>query len=117
MLRRQLNIAKALLQKQIPRAKISKVLYFLRYYVQFANPENVAKFDNGIIYLNSNKNAMGIEEMLVERAEKRGIEKGKELVITSLLQNTDFDTAKIAMLAGVPQAYVEDIKVALTANK
>ena len=65
---------------------------------------------------------MGLEEMLNERAEKRGkekglqegieqgIEKSQEAFIRSLLQNTDFDTAKIATLVGVSRQYVETVK-------
>jgi hypothetical protein len=61
---------------------------------------------------------MGLEEMLNERAEKRGIERGVEKrnedFVKSLLQNTDFDTAKIAVLVGVSQQYVEAVKGSLT---
>lgn len=114
----QLNIAKTLLNKKIPRKKISTLLYFLRHYVHFDNPENISKFDSEIMALhNYNTNIMGLEEMLNERAEKRGVEKGveksKEAFVKSLLLNTDFDTDKIAMLVGVSRQYVESIKAAL----
>ena len=72
--------------------------------------------------LTNSNSTMGIEEMLLERAEKRGRiegrEEGKEdgreesktVFVNSLLQNTDFDEAKIAMLASVDVNFVTSIK-------
>jgi len=118
LLKLQLGIAKALLSKNIPKKKITTVLYFLRNYVHFDNPENVSRFDSEIILLtNGNTSVMGLEELLNERAEKRGAKRGREeeqqSFIKSLLENTDFDTAKIAMLVGVSQEYVETVKARL----
>jgi hypothetical protein len=72
---------------------------------------------------------MGIEEYLLDRAEKRGIEIGRAegkaegrletsyeketLFVQGLLQGTDFDPEKIASLASVSVEFVEKIRRSL----
>ena len=65
---------------------------------------------------------MGIGELLLERAERRGFEKGfqeavvqakKEMAIIyvqNLLANTDLDDSKIASLTSVDVPFVKDAK-------
>ena len=77
---------------------------------------------------------MGTQEILLHQAETQGIEKGIDLGIekgidlgiekgasskeaeknktftTSLLTSTDFDDAKIALLVGVTEQYVIDLR-------
>jgi len=73
---------------------------------------------------------MGIEEFLLDRAEKEGIEKGiqkgiqkgiekgmsqkeleKNLAFTrNLLSSTDFSTSKVAQLVGVNEDFVLKVK-------
>jgi hypothetical protein len=53
---------------------------------------------------------MGIEEFLLERAEKKGLREGKVAFVKSLLQNTDFNDEKIAMLVGVTVEFVANVK-------
>jgi predicted transposase YdaD len=69
---------------------------------------------------------MGIEELLLDLAEKKGIAKGREegiekgktekqledqLTFTrNLLTSTDFDTVKIAQLVGVTEKFVLKVK-------
>jgi predicted transposase YdaD len=75
------DLAKRLLKKQMPKDKIRKVMNFLRYYRRFENPEMFAKFEQEISILTERNITMGIEEFLLDRAEKQGIEKGIELGI------------------------------------
>ena len=64
---------------------------------------------------------MGIEEMLLERAERRGYEKGLKMsredirvkFVYNLFRYTDLDDEKIAMLVGVDVAFVANIKALL----
>ena len=61
---------------------------------------------------------MGIEELLLERAEKRGIEKGREeareasayIFVKNLLIDTNFDNEKIASLASVDVSFVQQVR-------
>jgi predicted transposase YdaD len=72
------NLARRLLTKQMPKEKIRKVMSFLRYYLHFENPQMFANFTKEITILTERKITMGIEEFLLDRAEKKGIEKGIE---------------------------------------
>ena len=56
---------------------------------------------------------MGLEEFLLDRAEKQGIKK-KELSFTqTLLKETNFSIEKIATLVGVTVDFVENVKANL----
>ena len=92
---------------------------FLRYYVRFEKPENAIKFDQEINAIN-NKNtaAMGIEEFLLHRAKtqgrREGVEETKANFVKGLLESTDFDDTKIASIADVTVAFVEQVKKSLS---
>ncbi|MEQ7799797.1 hypothetical protein ABDJ41_08275 [Pedobacter sp. ASV1-7] len=51
---------------------------FLTYYVSFEKPEMMIKFEEEVEQLKGNKEPMGVIEILMERREKQGIEKGIE---------------------------------------
>ncbi len=64
---------------------------------------------------------MGTQEILLHQAETLGIEKGIEKGVsikerdfaTSLILSTDFDDTKIAMLVGVTEEYVTNLRLEL----
>lgn len=104
------DLAKRLLSKQMPKDKIRKVMNFLRHYQRFENPEMFHKFEKEISILTKGNTTMGIEEFLLDQAEKKG-ETKKDIAFTkSLLTSTDFDIAKIAQLVGVNEEFVLRIK-------
>lgn len=49
---------------------------FLKLYISFANPKTSAKFGEKISLITENRKTMDIEEMVLERAKKEGLEKG-----------------------------------------
>ena len=116
------DLAKRLLTKQMPKGKIRKLMTFLRYYLLFENPEIIAKFEQEITILTGGDSTMGIEEFLLDSAEKKGIEKGIEKGMTqkelekniaftrNLLTSTDFSTLKISQLVGVNEDFVLKVK-------
>jgi len=120
------NIARRLLHANIPPLKTRAIINFLKYYVSFENKENITKFEQEINSLTNNKFTMGIEELLLDRAERRGREEGRKegreegreeakeesaiLFVKSLLTDTDFDNNKIASLTSVDVAFVKEIR-------
>ena len=106
----KIELTRRLLSKNIPKNKIRAIMNFLRYYIHFENPEMNLKFDKEIDEITQNKKTMGIEEFLLDRAEKKGIEKGRIEVVKSLLKNTDFDDDRIASLIGISLESVKEIK-------
>ena len=120
------ELVKLFLSKHITKQKIRKLMSFLRYYVRFEKPEMLVKFVEEIGILTERGNTMGIEELLLDMAEKKGIEKGiekgmtqkeleKNLIFTrNLLSSTDFSVAKIAELVGVSEDFVLTVKKGLS---
>jgi len=116
------TLAKNLLQKQIPRKKIDDLMIFLQLYVRFEDSKYNVKFEQVIEELTENKKTMGIREMVMERAEKegieigmakgmeKGIEKGKELVVKNLLSTGRFSITEIANFASVNEEFVLNIQ-------
>lgn len=126
----KIDLARSLLQKQFSKEKIRALMNFLKYYIRFESEETISRFDKEIELLTGKNTTMGIEQFLLSRATEagieqgiekgveKGIEKGIELqklaFVKNLLNDTNFDTEKIAQLAGVSAAVVENIKKELT---
>ncbi len=115
----KIQLARRLLSRNIPKAKIGKLMIFLKFYVRLGKEELDEKFDSEIDTLTHNdKTTMGIEEYLLYDAEmtglEKGIEKGREEKNTSftkkLLQETSFPPEEIARLVDVPLEFVMEIK-------
>ncbi|WP_293685844.1 MULTISPECIES: hypothetical protein [unclassified Spirosoma] len=114
----KINIAKELLASQLSKDKVRSLMNFLRYYVRLENQEAVDKFERAVEAITQQNTTMGIEQFLLERAKKEGIEQGieqgmreKNLAFTQmLLQETSFTVEQIARLVGVPVSFVEEVK-------
>ena len=65
---------------------------------------------------------MGTQEILLHQAKTEGLEKGASIkeseknqaFTTSLLISTDFDDVKIALLVGIDEDYVKNLRENLT---
>jgi predicted transposase/invertase (TIGR01784 family) len=110
----KMDLTKRLLTKKISKSKIRKLLNFLKYYIRFENKETDVKFERELDLITENRKTMGIEEFLLDRAEKTGIKKGQfqsSIDFTkALLSNTNFTAEKIASLVGVSIDFVNEIK-------
>ncbi len=112
----KIEIARLLFKKALPRKKIKGIMNFLKHYVHFENPENNIKFEQAITV--KNEVNMGTEEYLLQKAKKEGLKEGLEkgareksvAFIKSLLGSTDFSDEKIAAVADVTVAFVEQVK-------
>ncbi len=74
----KIELAKQLLNRQIPKEKIRVLMNFLRYYTRFENPEIHSKFEQAVEVLTERNTTMGIEELLLDRAKKQGLKAGIE---------------------------------------
>ena len=131
LLNQKIALLKRLSAKGFSREKITALTGFLKLYVRFGKSENDIKFEDALEdTLNRPKNTMGIVEFVIARerrdAENKGMEKGMEKGIEKgiekertnrdyafvkyLLDQTDFDDAKIALLAGVEFTFIKDIR-------
>jgi predicted transposase/invertase (TIGR01784 family) len=77
LLNLKLNLTRLLLAKQIVKEKIRVLMNFLRYYIRFENQDINTKFEQQVGILTERSNTMGIEEFLLDRAEKKGRNEGR----------------------------------------
>lgn len=121
----KLTLAKQLLIKQIPKNKVRVIMNFLKYYVRFENPDINAKFEEQVEILTERSYTMGIEELLLDRAEKKGLEKGIEkglekgkeekshTIVENLIIKMGLSDEQAADLAEVSLEFVAEIRSAL----
>jgi len=118
----KIDLAKRLLNRQIPKNKIRVLMDFLRYYVRFEDAELYTKFEEQVGLLTNRTTTMGLEEFLLQRAEKQGEEKGEKIgeqkgivlaqraFVQNLLDKTDYSDEVIADLVGVTVASVSSLR-------
>ena len=115
----RLTIARALIaSKRYNNEQIRRFLYFLKTFIHIDNQEINIKFEIEVNLLTGDKYAMGIIETIKmlerEQGERKGMEEGQKqknlIIVTNLLLNTDFNSAKIAALADVPEEYVQHVR-------
>lgn len=111
------DMVRQLLKMQMPKEKIRKVMNFLRYYIRFENSDIFNKFERELETLTEKSNTMGIEEFLLDSAEKKGIEKGREegremtIRETALkMKKSGLDIALIANITGLSAEEIEKLK-------
>ncbi len=71
------------------------------------------KFEDKIATLTERNTTMGIEEFLLDRAEKNGIEKGREentREIALRMKKSGFDISLIANITGLSVEEIEKLK-------
>jgi predicted transposase/invertase (TIGR01784 family) len=112
------DIARLMYDRNYDKSKIQALFFFINRYIRFANEQNYAIFAEEFlsVHENTQKN-MGVIDILIEDAKIEGIEKNQKEAnrkfATSLIQSTDFDNAKIAMLVGVSEEYVANLRAEL----
>jgi len=108
------DLAKRLLNKQMPKEKIRKLMSFLRHYLDFENTEMLAKFEQGISILTKRSTTMGIEEFLLDRAEKKGRKEGIEKGIEKGIKDTALKMIEsgldIKLIADITGLTIEEIE-------
>lgn len=133
LLLQKIELAKHLFSRKLPPQKTRQLLRFLKYYVRFENKKYNRKFDAAIREITNKKETMGIEEFMLDRAKKEGIDEGYQKgiqkgetkgiskghdektreIAKNLLLNTDFTFTKIASLVNVSPAFVSKVKKSL----
>ncbi|PYF74916.1 hypothetical protein B0O44_103362 [Pedobacter nutrimenti] len=74
----KLDLIRALNKRNISIEKHSQIMEFLQYYITFKNPRNMLKFEEEVAELTGRTKPIGVGEILLDRAEKRGLKKGEE---------------------------------------
>ena len=106
----KLDLAKRLLTKKIPKTKINNLMNFLKFYIRFDNTETDVKFDNEINTITLKNKTMGLEEFLLDRAEKQGALSTTISIIKKLLTKPNYSIEEIASLVEKPVDFINKIK-------
>jgi hypothetical protein len=109
----KMQLSRDLLKKEIAKDKIYKLMTFLRYYVLFESSEISGIFDNELKELTERSETMGIEELLLDRAEKKGMEKGIQTGKKEGLKEGEYkkaiQTALKMKKSGLENSFIADI--------
>ncbi len=98
-------LVRKLLQKGFPKSTIRSLLNFVRFYTRSSTEKMNFLFENRVKELTSNYETMGVEEMIIQQAEEKGIEKGIE---KGTLQNK-VQIAKNMILKGLPDSFICEV--------
>jgi predicted transposase/invertase (TIGR01784 family) len=102
-----LEIVRNLLKKGFPKQKVHSAMNFIRFFVRFSD-ENKEIFHREIEQITGKTYTMGIEQLLLENATKRGIEK-KEIEIVLSMNEDGFEIPRIAKITKLSIEQVEKI--------
>lgn len=109
------------MKEQFPSDKIRTLMNFLKYYVHFDNEENNRIFDRQLQQIIGRSEAMGIEELMLDRATKQGIQKGEQKksrdVVENLLSKLGLSDEQAAEVAEVSIEFVQKIRAQLNKKK
>ncbi len=74
----KMKLVRHLIKLKVERNKIRKLLNFIKFYIPFEEHKYFHKFEEDIQELTKSRQAMGIEEAILEEFKKQGLEQGLE---------------------------------------
>ena len=121
----KIKLVRRLLQLNIERRKIRKLLNFIKFYISFDEDDFFNKFERDIQQLTKSREAMGIEEAILQEFKERGLREGREQgleqgreesirLVVSRAWKKGLPVEMIAGLVGLPEEKVEAIIRELT---
>ncbi|MHA4742544.1 RpnC/YadD family protein [Dyadobacter sp. MSC1_007] len=113
--RLKIQLARGLLNRDIPKWKIGKLMNFLQFYVRFDSEELDTQFNLEVDeIIHQKKIPMTLEEAILQIVKEEGIERGhlerNTTIVQNLLRETNFSTEQIARLVGVSVEFVNEIR-------
>lgn len=117
----KVELARLLLAKKIPVIKIRILMTFLKNYIRFDSEQINRNFEEELNKLTNKSAAMGIEELVIDLAEKRGEKKGekkgeaknKEQVVKNLILQFGFTDEQAAKATQSSIRFVKGVRVSL----
>jgi predicted transposase YdaD len=96
------DLIRRLLQKNVDKMRIRKLLLFIKAYIRFEKPEITLKFEQNYEELLKINGPMGVEEILIRQAKDEGYQLGEEKGMEKGRQEerTQAEKEKHALLKG-----------------
>jgi len=121
LLHLKIELFRRLHSRQMDKATMRALANFLKMYVQFSKPESNRIFETQTKSITNDITTMGIEELILHRAEQHGIEKGVEKgkaegkieEVRNLIVKLGLTDEQAADIAGVTAAFVKAIREGL----
>jgi hypothetical protein len=118
LLELKISLAKQLFSRAIPKEKIRVLMDFMKYYVRFENHDINVKFEQEVEILTERNITMGIEELLLDRAEQKGLKKGLKKgieekghnVVVNRITELGLSDEEVARIAEVSIDFVKKIR-------
>jgi predicted transposase/invertase (TIGR01784 family) len=112
------ELFRTMYSRNMEKSTMRAMANFLKMYVHFSEPESNRIFENEIQLITNDIKTMGIEELILQRAEQKGIEKGieqgverkSENVIRNLITKMGLTDEQAADIAGVDVAFVARVR-------
>lgn len=113
--RLKIQLAKRLLDRDMAKAKIGKLMHFLQFYVRLGNEELDREFEREVDkVIDQTKFPMKIEEAILhiakEEAKEEAILERDTTFVQNLFRETNFTEQEIARLAGVTGEFVKEVR-------
>jgi predicted transposase/invertase (TIGR01784 family) len=120
----KIDLFRKLYQRKMDKKTMQAIATFLKLYVHFSKPETNTIFEASIQSITENKLTMGIEELVLNRAEQKGIEKGiekgkaegKTEEVRNLIIKLGLNDEQAADVAGVSVEFVQQVRASLQQN-
>lgn len=110
----KIDLFRKLYQQKMDKITMQAMATFLKLYVHFSKPETNTIFKAAIQSITESKLTMGIEELVLNRAEQKGIEKGKAEGKTEEVHNLiiklGLNDEQAADVAGVSVEFVQQVR-------
>ncbi|WP_316815377.1 hypothetical protein [Pedobacter nyackensis] len=125
----KLDLTYELMKRNLDKEKYDKIWAFLAYYVNFENPKMMIRFEKEVEQLTGRTTPMGVKEILLERREKIGIEKGFEKgiekgearkshdVVENLIIKLTLSDQQVADVAEVSVDFVKKVRQEIISRK
>lgn len=106
----KIDLFRMLHSRKMDKQTMRALANFLKMYVHFSKSETNRIFETETQFITNDTTTMGIEELILQRAEQKGIEKGIEKVVRNLISKMGLTDAQAADIAGVDIAFVARIR-------
>lgn len=128
----KVDLFRSMYARNMEKSTMRALANFLKMYVHFSKPETDRIFEKEILAITNNIKTMGIEELILQRAEQKGIEKGieqgieqgiekglekgKAEVVRNLIIKMGLSDEQSADIAGVEVEFVQRLREEIHGN-
>ncbi len=113
----KMDLFRRMIARNMDKTTMRSLANFLKMYVHFSKPESSRIFETEIKAITNNITTMGIEELILHRAEQKGIqkglEKGKAEEIRNLIVKLGLNDEQAADVAEVSVAFVQQVRAGI----